>query len=739
MAKYKKSKKGKKSRQKLLKSERNSFKYPILTSRVKRWIVAILMFVFSLVISLSFFEKAGTGGEFLFRTFNFLIGKTTFFIPLFLILGGILFLKPQKKRIYAPIFGAISLLILGISGLFQILISGGENSGGILGYVLSLPFLNFFGVLISNILFSALILISLLILWEFTPKEFKKSSALPEKILEKEERIRQLAKEKNGEIEKPLSRIETPEFKIKKLKNFQEEKEIRSAGWRMAEEQRISPKIKTEKEDFPSNLEGKYKVPPIEFFSSLKQAPLTGDTEYASLVIQKTLANFGIQVEMGEVNIGPTVTQYTLKPAEGVKLSKITSLTNDLSLALASHPIRIEAPIPGRSLVGVELPNKVRAIVSLKDLISQPKFQESFSPLFFPLGRDVSGIPIFTDLEKMPHLLVAGSTGSGKTIFLQSLIMSLIYRNSPQILKLILVDPKRVEFPIYNQLPHLLTPVIFSAGKTVNLLNWLIGEMERRFEILSEIKVRDIQTFNKVISKNSKLKTEYGIMPYIVLIIDELADLMVSKGRDVEAGIVRLSQLARAVGIHLIVATQRPSVDVITGLIKANLTSRVAFQVASQVDSRTILDTAGAESLLGNGDMLYLSSEFGKPKRIQGCYVFQKDVKKVIDFIKKENESAEEEDDDEIGAKLTKELEKLPQESSGQLDFEDSLYDQAKKVVFEYKKASASLLQRRLKIGYARAARLLDMLEDRGVVGPADGAKPREVYLENDKDEISNF
>jgi len=380
-------------------------------------------------------------------------------------------------------------------------------------------------------------------------------------------------------------------------------------------------------------------------------------------------------------------------------------------------------------LVGIEVPNKIRASVNLRELISQSKFQESLTSLLFPLGKDVSGIPVFADLGKMPHLLVAGSTGSGKTIFLQNLIVSLIYRNSPQILRFVLIDPKRVEFPIYNQLPHLLTPVIFNAEKTVNLLNWLIGEMERRFEIMSEVKARDIKSFNQVITKNSKLKTEYGIMPYIVLVIDELADLMAAKGREVEAGIVRLSQLARAVGIHLVVATQRPSVDVITGLIKANLTSRVAFQVASQVDSRTILDTAGAESLLGNGDMLYLSSEFGKPKRIQGSFVIQKDVKKVIDFISRENKPGEKEE--EIEERLTEELEKLPSEGpTTVVDFEDPLYEEAKKIVLEYKKASASLLQRRLRIGYARAARLLDILEDKGIVGPADGAKPREVYLE---------
>lgn len=306
--------------------------------------------------------------------------------------------------------------------------------------------------------------------------------------------------------------------------------------------------------------------------------------------------------------------------------------------------------------------------------------------------------------------------------------MSLIFKNSPQILRLILVDPKRVEFPIYGAIPHLLTPVIFEANKTVNLLTWLTHEMERRFEILRNVKCRDIASFNSLMSKNNNLRDEYGIMPYIVLVVDELADLMASKGRDVEAAIVRLAQLSRAVGIHLVLATQRPSVDVITGLIKANLTTRVSFQVASQFDSRTILDMSGAENLLGKGDMLYLSAEFGKPKRIQGCYVEQKDVKKVIDFVSQKNDAMEKKDFEE---KLAEQLERTS-EVNLDMDVDDPLFEEAKRVVIQYKKASASLLQRRLKIGYARAARLIDILEEKNIVGPADGARPREVYLDKE-------
>jgi S-DNA-T family DNA segregation ATPase FtsK/SpoIIIE len=446
---------------------------------------------------------------------------------------------------------------------------------------------------------------------------------------------------------------------------------------------------------------------------------------------------------MGEINTGPTVTQYTFKPAEGIKLSKITTLSNDLSLALASHPIRIEAPIPGRSLVGIEVPNKVRARIGLRSLLESPNFQKSPASLLIALGKDVGGTPFYADLARMPHLLVAGSTGTGKTIFLNSLILSLLYQPStstksagPEILRFILVDPKRVEFPVYHNLPHLLCPVIYNATQTYNALRWLTGEMERRFDVLAAAKARDIGRYNE-----HALKEGIEPLPFIVVIIDELADLMATKGREIEAGIVRLAQMARAVGIHLVVATQRPSVEVITGLIKANITSRITFQLASQVDSRTVLDTAGAEKLLGAGDMLFTSAEIIKPKRIQAAYVSDKETRKIVGFINAKNGEFEPKTDTEV--ELMQELEKTSSEEAAAANSgnfsgeEDSLYGEAKKLVLETKKASASFLQRRLRLGYARAARLLDMLEDRGIVGPADGAKPREVYGEPTGTEIT--
>lgn len=714
MPKRKKAKKGKK-KIKAPKGEKQAFKYPILTSRLKRWIGAISMFVLGLVIAFSFFERAGRAGQVIFKGLNFLIGKTIFFIPLLLVLGGWIILRPQKKRIFSPIFYGILVLIIGISGILGTQ-NLGENLGGWLGYLLAWPFLNYFGFWISIIVFLALILIGGLIFWEFMPKgrqrthrpPAERAPILPEKAVEEKEK---------------------PKFEIKPIEIPQKKKE----GAVGEEKEEALGQIKVPPPEFPREAR-LYKFPSVDLLDLKEETPSSGDIETSSLIIKKTLQNFGIEVEMSEVNVGPTVTQYTLKPAEGVKLARITGLSNDLALALASHPIRIEAPIPGRALVGVEVPNKIRAKVKTGNLIASPHFQKSSFPLTFCLGRDVKGSPFYQDLGKMPHLLIAGSTGSGKTICLNSLILSLIYRNSPRILRLILIDPKRVEFPVYNALPHLLTPVIFNAQKSVNALNWLIGEMEGRFEVLQESRTRDISSFNKLLKEKPEMQEQgFNVMPYIVLVIDELADLMASRGREVEAGIVRLSQLARAVGIHLVVATQRPSVEVITGLIKANISSRVAFQVASQVDSRTILDMAGAEKLLGWGDMLFISAELSRPKRIQGSFVSSPEIKRVVNFIKKENTVEEKQEMEETLERelVGEERGKLPGVSFG----EDSLYDEAKSVVVEYRKASASLLQRRLKIGYARAARLLDILEERGVVGPGEGAKPRKVYLkENPQD-----
>jgi len=702
--------KKKKAKNKKL-SERGGVKFYqrlALPDEVKRIILAAVMFLIAVIIVLSFFGLAGAGGRFIIKSFTFLFGNARFVFPLFLVLLGFAFFSLKYKNKWPVIF-AILLALLGAAGIFEGFNLNGEirQGGGWIGYLIKWLPEKLFGLLAAQIILGALIVIGIVILWQFFYKKPKKQADFSEK----------------KETDKPplIKRIFGPKFKVQS---------IEPAPAPLPD---IKPsldlikKAPEQKLQYPKNQKD-YRFPPLDLLEPDKGVPSAGDIKINSAIIKRTLQNFGIQVEMSEVNIGPTVTQYTLKPAEGVKLSKITTLSNDLALALATHPIRIEAPIPGKPLVGVELPNKVRTLVRLRNLIEHHNFQNATSSLNLALGRDVSGYPVFADLAKMPHLLVAGSTGTGKTICLNSLILSLLYQNSPEILQLILIDPKRVEFPVYNDLPHLLTPVIYDAQRSVNALKWLIEEMERRFNVLSQESARDIISYNeKMASQN------LDFMPYIVVIIDELADLMAARGREMEAGIVRLAQMARAVGIHLIVATQRPSVEVITGLIKANITSRITFQVASQVDSRTVLDTAGAEKLLGLGDLLFISADIAKPKRIQGAFISDKEVKKVARYIKAETPhqpSSQALAGEESG------LDKILEES-GSADFwgageEDPLFEEAKKVVIEAKKASASLLQRRLRVGYARAARLIDMLEEKGVVGPGEGAKPRVILMKEE-------
>ena len=709
----------------------------VLTARVKRWIGAIVMMVLAVVMALAFFHKSGSGGNFIVKNFRLLIGQTVFVLPFLLLMASFLIIRP-KKRVVAPLILALIFLMIGIAGLLTLQNSDSRN-GGWLGAAASWPLLKYFSVMVGFVVFAALIVIGVLIVWELLPKKDKEEKLkLAEKKEGKEERQKDiealLAAEEKEELAKPKLEIKTIDLPKKK------KEPVRELLAKPTPEQAAAA---------AAAVDSDYKRPPLNLFDTEEEKPASGDTNYSGAMIQKTLANFGIPVEMSEVNIGPTVTQYTLKPAEGVKLAKITALSNDLALSLAAHPIRIEAPIPGRSLVGIEVPNKIKAKVKLGTLIANAEFQKNTAPLHMGLGLDVMGAPMFGNLGGMPHLLVAGATGSGKTICLNSLIMSLVYRNSPKVMRLILIDPKRVEFHVYGDLPHLLTPVILNARKAVNALNWLVGEMERRFEVLRAFGTRDIGAYNHDLAKKPKKQEEgFEHLPYIVLVIDELADLMMTKGKEVEAAIVRLSQLARAVGIHLVVATQRPSVEVITGLIKANITSRIAFQVASQIDSRTILDCAGAEKLLGKGDMLFLSAEFSRPKRIQGSFVSSMEIKKIVSYIAKENtpeaplqEFSEVEVEEGENNELSFGVEngKSLQEVITNFTAPDDLYDEAKQVVLQYKKASASLLQRRLQIGYARAARLLDLLETNGIIGPGDGAKPRDILVDDDGNSDDGF
>jgi S-DNA-T family DNA segregation ATPase FtsK/SpoIIIE len=489
-----------------------------------------------------------------------------------------------------------------------------------------------------------------------------------------------------------------------------------------------------------SSFRGTYAPPPLSLLHKDKGRADVGDVKANSITIKRTLKKFNIDVEMDEVTIGASVTRYAIKPAEGVKLEKIVSLQTNLEYALAASPIRIEAPIPGKSLVGIEIPNRQKQTIGLASLFSSPEFTDSPKPLLTALGKNITGEPQFADVARMPHGLIAGTTGSGKSVAIHNLVISLLFRNSPDQLRFILVDPKRVELTLYNGIPHLLTPVITEAKKVIIALKWSIKEMERRLDVLQKHKVQNINSYHERVYQPAKQKFEEEgspeearealpePLPYIVIMIDELADLMHSYPKELEACIVRLAQMSRAVGIHLILSTQRPSVNVITGLIKANIPTRIALNVASQIDSRTILDQAGAEKLLGKGDMLFLSNESPKPMRLQSAFVTEDEVKKVVQYLR---------DNDSIQTLETINLEGNQGDRSdaifsgmvdgGDGEDDDDLYEDARLAVIEGGKASTSYLQRRLRVGYSRAARLIDMLEERGVIGPGEGSKPRQI------------
>jgi len=492
------------------------------------------------------------------------------------------------------------------------------------------------------------------------------------------------------------------------------------------------------------SLSGKEFVPPpLTLLEKDRGKPGVGDIKANSNIIKRTLANFGINVEMDEVSVGPSITRYALKPAEGVKLSRILGLQNDLSLALAAHPIRIEAPIPGKSLVGIEIPNSTKTTVGMGSLLGAPEFQNSEKHLMICLGKGISGMSYFANLAKALHMLIAGATGSGKSVTIHAVITSLLYRNSPENLKFIMVDPKRVELTLYNKIPHQLTPVITDAKKAILALKWAAKEMDRRYDVLQKESLQNIESYHKNVVepalKKARSSKEESVpvetMPYIVIVIDELADIMQAYPRELEAGIVRLAQMSRAVGIHLILSTQRPSVNVITGLIKANVPTRLALQVASQIDSRTILDMAGAEKLLGAGDMLYLSGEMSQPQRIQSAYISENELKGVVKYLA-DNYALELPNEIDLSGKVqdgkNSIFESSLEDEEGGAE-EDDLYEEARSIVIESGKASTSYLQRKLGIGYARAARLIDSLEEHQVIGPGSGAKAREVLVKADE------
>jgi S-DNA-T family DNA segregation ATPase FtsK/SpoIIIE len=708
---------------------------PLLSPETKRGIAIVFLLALSVVSLLALFDLAGVLGNYIKTLLTYLFGWATWLFPIILLALTYLMILPSRYAVgFINYFGLI-LLTLSFNGLLHLkiplekateTITSGRG-GGYLGLFLSWPLQKIMGFWATLVVLIALLIIAFLITFNTSLESIAEKSLIFNSLWEK---IKRLFSRRNKTEEEYYADEESYEEESKKQENKKitkpEEGEPGGAGSGYAGEAvpiEFAKKKLSEKktgDDHQPLLAKKYKKIdiPLDLLLEQKEKPTAGDIRINQERIRKTLENFGIPVEMGDVSIGPTVTQYTLKPAEGIKLSQITTLHNDLALALAAHPIRIEAPIPGKALVGIEVPNQSIATVGLREILASREFATRKSSISIALGKDVAGQPWVANMETMPHMLIAGATGSGKTVCINSIIISLLYQNSPTTLRLIMIDPKRVELPVYNGVPHLLTPVITDVKKTINALKWTISEMDRRFELLARTGHRDIQSFNRASAEK---------MPYLVLLIDELADLMQASASEVEGYIIRLAQLARATGIHLVLATQRPSVDIITGLIKANITTRIAFAVASGTDSRTILDHAGAEKLLGRGDMLYISASLSKPKRLQGTFVSDDEIRRIVEYIKGQN--GQPEYDESITAK--------PTNGNGSFNYDeegDELLDEAKDLVIKAGKASASYLQRRLRIGYARAARLLDLLEQEGIIGPGDGAKPREILVSQEDD-----
>jgi len=701
--------------------------------RIKRSIIAIILLVIAIVIVLGAFNASGIVGQFVYHTFlEYLFGFGAILIPIFLIVYAINLLRDEPSPWTWIEYSSSLLLILSVLGFIQI-VAPTLSGGGIIGYGIGNLAIKLFATYAGATILGAIALISILVLLneELGIPEFLKNLFAKKEHLHDDAEIGQtmtfsaeeLAEEEFGEPQIEPLRTTPPPAEIEEMKIAKPEPEKPAKQKNTDEELVMAGAVISET----------YEYPPTSLLGKSSGKPSVGDIKANANLIKRTLLNFGIDVEMDEVSIGPTVTRYALKPAEGIKLARIVALKSDLALALAAHPIRIEAPIPGKSLVGIEIPNKTMANVGLGSLLDEEQFQDSPNRLYVALGKGVTGKSYFANLAKMPHLLIAGTTGSGKSVTVHNLILSLLYRNGPEDLRLIMVDPKRVELTLYNEIPHLLTPVIKEPKKAILALKWAAKEMERRYDILEHNSCRDIQSYHKNVQDPfySKLKGKPisedvkapERMPYIVIFIDELADIMQAYPRELESAIVRLAQMSRAVGIHLILSTQRPSVNVITGLIKANIPSRLALQVASQIDSRTILDGPGAESLLGKGDMLYQGEGMSKPERMQCANVDEEQVKAVVSFIKKHNDGLP----DEITLGETLDDDRAIVSANLEDDEDDELYEDARAVVMEAGKASTSYIQRKLKVGYSRAARLIDLLEERGVVGPADGARPREV------------
>ncbi len=732
------------------------FKLPELDlePETKRNIWAVVILVLGFISLLGLFDMAGIVGSQLERLQVFVFGWGKWLFPAALFFWGWNLHRQEGPGIKGATYLGLFLSVITLLSVLHFFVPQLEwqqaidlgEGGGYLGYFLADTFAKLFGFWASLILFIGLFLISLMLLFNKTLSAMFGRDSLVGKMLFP---VYWLAGKLSGKKDEEEEEENEEEEEGEEEEEEEEENEEEEEGEEEEEEEEENEEEEEEPQQFTKAVvPGFMEAPrqpekssktweqteveidmPYDLLSSKVGKPAAGDIKSNAATIQRTLEHFNIPVEMGDVTVGPTVSQYTFRPGEGVKLSRITALSNDLALALAAQSIRIEAPIPGRSLVGIEVPNQTKAVVGIREILEAESFEQRKSNTMVVLGKDVNGKGWVYDLTKMPHLLVAGQTNSGKSVCLNSIIIGLLYQNNPDDLRFIMVDPKRVELPNYDGIPHLVVPVITDVSKTVNALKWCINEMERRLDLLQKYHKVNVKDYNEWQAKQKKSK-DLEKLPYIVFIIDELADLMQVAAKDVEASIIRLTQMARATGIHLILATQRPSVDVVTGLIKANLPARVAFAVASAIDSKTILDASGAEKLLGKGDMLFTNAEEAKPRRLQGAFISTQEIRRVVEHIKSNS-------DGPTYIENVTERQKVKGMASfgngGGSDDDDELLEEAKEIVINAGKASTSLLQRRLSIGYGRAAKILDMLEEAGIVGPTVGNKPREIMISKEQ------
>ena len=739
----------KKNTKKTKKAKKAKNNIPTLSKEAYR----SLYFVISILIVILSVLQMGIIGRFFDSFFKYLFGSFSYIFYLIIIAIPIYYILDKKLK--SPILVA-SVFIL-IDFLFQLVLIGNKDTnyisfsdiynnkvslygGGIVSYYpvkLLIYLLSYYGSLL--IVISAIITIIVLYL-NINYRSF---------VLKIKYYVSN-AFERDTYVEEKESNIEASEFEINNTENLNNEnsneqryndikdKELvvdirefpeeentdeivasRPTKRRIIEEVKEEPTQEIDKIEVNEESYDNYVLPPITLLNNpiKKQTVTKGDIVEKSKILQSTFNNFGIEVKIVKAIVGPSITQFQILPTPGTKVSKIVNLSNDIALNLAAKDVRIEAPIPGKSLIGIEIPNTVNELVTMKEVFVNDKDN---SPLSVALGKDVSGEAIFTRIDKTPHLLIAGSTGSGKSVCVNTIITSILLKNKPDKVKLIMIDPKMVELSIYDGIPHLLTSVVTDPLKAADVLHKVVLEMESRYREFARTRVRNIEGYNKIAEKDP----DYKELPYIVVIIDELADLMMVSSKEVEESIARIAQKARAAGIHMIIATQRPSVDVITGVIKTNIPSRIAFAVSSSVDSRTILDKSGAETLLGKGDMLYLSADSSKPVRIQGAFLSDDEVEKVVDFVKSQSEA-------QYDPNMTP-SEVSSQSGGSSADEADPLYKEVLLFIAKTQKASASLLQRRFKIGYNRAARIIDMLEEDGYIGPVDGSKPRKVFLEKE-------